>query len=220
MPDWRSFMPSGAPDTRKVVRRWEKARGDFRDRPEPEPEPTPEPTYYTRLEIFEAVKDYIDAYKKGEADITDFVKLSGRVGPNDKAFAQMAIDVVDAYAHGKGKIADFVRLAAAAREPTGYRPPPDVPPIDAPPEAEENWPGRINPPDVPPIDAPPPLSATGEAKWTKYPFRRGLGSYPRPAQPSIPTPKPEYETPGRPKKRADYLNPFAWKKARNRLWWK
>ena len=42
----------------------------------------------------------------------------------------------------------------------------------------------------------------------------GLSNYPRPAQPSIPNPKTEYPTPGRPKGSA-----YDWRKKLRGLWW-
>ncbi len=230
--DWRSFIRSKAPTREDIRGYWQTARERLREGdlvPQPVPiEAEPTGNYYTREEIFEEVKKFIDARKKGEADIGDFVNLAGRVSPNDKTYAQMAIDVVDAYSRGKGNIADFVRLAEATQE-TVMPPRPDIP---MPPEGGNVLGGAVMPdrPDIPmppeggniltDVPPPPPPSPTREAKWAKYPIGRGLGSYPRAPQPSIPTPKPEYETPGRPRGRGSFLNPFAWKKARNRLWWK
>lgn len=58
--------------------------------------------------------------------------------------------------------------------------------------------------------------------WSKpipEPPTPSLDDYPRPPQPNIPTPKPEYPTPGRPvKPRALFENIWAWRKKKP-LWW-
>lgn len=72
-------------------------------------------------------------------------------------------------------------------------------------------------PERPTFEWPKPMP-TGKLPTFERP-QITLSDYPRPPQPSIPTPKPEYPTPGRPvKPRTPFENIFAWRKKKP-VWW-
>ena len=112
---------------------------------------------------------------------------------------------------GYGSLADWLKLKHGEdyRDPYGRLNPP-TPPTPVP------WDYTRFEPTPTPTPNPWAPTPTPEPRtlFLLPPTRPVEPTPPQPPQPNIPTPKPDYPTPGRPK----FTNPFAWRKSK-KLWW-